>query len=86
MTGRPRLAGGLALLLLLGLGACTTPQQQHEADAAACQGYGFAPGSPEMAGCIQREVLARRQARDMSLAYGPCWGPGFGPGLGPGWR
>ena len=38
--------------------------------ANACQSYGFRPGTPEMAECVQRETLAWKQRTNDAL-YGP---------------
>lgn len=65
----------------LGLGACTSPEQQMQADAAACQSYGFAPGTPDFANCVQREQLTRRQGSSSSVGVGVGVGGGsFGRG------
>lgn len=67
------LSSGLALL---GLAACVSPEELRQQDAAACASYGFKPGTPEFAGCIQRESLARR--------YGTGSGVSLGLGVGIG--
>ena len=44
----------------LGLAACVSAEEQHHADANACQGYGLTPGTTEFANCMQRRQVARR--------------------------
>ena len=59
--------------ILAGLTACISAEQLRAEDEAACAGYGFQHGTPEFAGCLQQESLARR--------YAPTfYGPGY---LGP---
>ncbi len=74
---------GLALLTLVALGVagCVTPEEMRQVDMAQCQGYGFAPGTPDFAACLQRESLARRYPPP------PYWGPDWWPARPPGfWR
>ncbi len=70
----------LVLSVLIGLAACVSPEELRRADEATCTSFGFKPGTPEFATCLQRESLARRYG-----SVGPGWGP-WGPwGWGPGW-
>lgn len=64
----------LALVMVLGLLACASPEEIRAEDQAACAGYGFPRGTVDFANCMQRENLARR--------YGPWVGP---PSFGFGW-
>jgi hypothetical protein len=55
----------VAIALVLGailaaLGACVSAEEIRAQDMATCAGYGFHPGTPDFAGCMQRENLARR--------------------------
>lgn len=63
-------------LVGLGLAACASPEELREADANACQGYGFTPGTPDFANCMQREEIARSQ----STGFFPSVGLGIGAG------
>ncbi len=56
-------------MLLAALAGCISPEDLRRADEAQCTGYGFQPGTPDFAACLQRESLARR--------YAPpdWWGP-----------
>lgn len=63
-----------AVLVTLGLGGCTTPEELRQMDEARCQGYGFQAGTPDFAACLQRESLARRYPPPFWV---PDWGPGF---------
>ncbi len=71
-----------------GLAACASPEEQRQADAAACQRYGFALGTPDFANCMQREQLARSQGSSSSVAIGVggrsygTFGGGGGVGMG----
>jgi hypothetical protein len=64
-------------LAALGLAACASPEELHQQDVAACQSYGFAPGSTDFASCMQRQQLAREQ----SSGFYPSVGLGLGFGL-----
>jgi hypothetical protein len=66
---------GLALLLLLALSACASAEEIRQQDARQCTGYGFKPGTPEFAQCLQRENLARRTYFTAPYGYYP--GPGW---------
>jgi hypothetical protein len=59
--------------VLAGLAACASPEQIRAEDEATCVGYGFQRGTPDFAGCLQQESLARRYSPAL---YGP---PYFGP-------
>ena len=59
----------LAALVTLALTGCGTPEDLRRMDEARCQGYGFTPGTPDFAACLQRESLARRYPPP------PYWGP-----------
>jgi hypothetical protein len=63
-----------ALLALLA--GCATEEDFRRADATACTGYGFTPGSDAFAACLQREDLARRYDRPAAGLYG-WYGAGF---------
>jgi hypothetical protein len=63
----------LFALIALALAACASPEEQRQQDIAACQGYGFAPGTPDFAACLQRQQIARQGS-----------GPSFGIGVGAG--
>ncbi len=65
-----------------GLAACASPEEQRQADAAACQRYGFAPGTPDFASCMQREQLARSQGSSSSVGIGLGGGSFGGGGFG----
>lgn len=66
-----------ASLLLFGVTACASPEELRRQDAAACASYGFQPGTPEFAACVQRESIARRYGGGTGLSLGL----GFGVGL-----
>ncbi len=75
------MARGTALALasalaLLGLASCTSPEELRQRDEAACKSYGFTPGTPEFAACMQRESIARRYGQGPGLSLG--LGFGFG--------
>jgi hypothetical protein len=62
-----------ALAFLIGvatLASCVSPEELRRRDEAACTGYGFAPGSPEFAACLQQEGLARQGGTGFSLGLG----------------
>lgn len=63
-------------LVLLGVAACASPEELRRQDEAACTSYGFKPGTPEFATCLQRESIARR--------YGASSGVSLGLGVGVG--
>ncbi len=63
-------------LALFGLAACASPAELRQRDEAACRSYGFVPGTPEFAACVQRESIARRYGEGPSLSLG--LGFGFG--------
>ncbi len=65
-----------------GLAACVSPEEQRQADTAACQRYGFAPGTPDFANCMQREQLARSQGSSSSVGIGVGGGSFGGGGFG----
>jgi hypothetical protein len=71
-----RRSAALALLglALTGLCACASPEELRAQDEAACSGYGFQPGTPQFAECLQRESLARN--------YGAAPAVGLGMGFG----
>lgn len=62
------------------LAACASPEQQRQTDSAACQQYGFGPGTPDFAACLQREQLARNNNGNTSLGVGVGGGSGGGFG------
>ena len=63
-------------LVLLAVTACASPEELRRQDEAACASYGFKPGTPEFATCLQRESIARR--------YGAASGVSLGLGVGVG--
>jgi hypothetical protein len=70
--GMDRMARLLQALVLFGLAGCVSPEELRQQDEAACASYGFAPGTPDFAGCVQREDWARRSRE------GPAFSVGFG--------
>lgn len=54
----------LIIPLCLPLLACDLPTEEERIEGyrATCAGYGFEPGTPYMANCVQRAVEARREA------------------------
>ena len=56
--------------MLAALASCVSPEEIRRHDEARCAGYGFKPGTPDFATCLQREALARRFE-----LYHPYWGP-----------
>ena len=64
------------------LAACASPEEQRQADAAACQSYGFAQGTPDFANCMQREQLARSYGSSSSVGVGIGGGSYGGGGFG----
>lgn len=67
--------------VVFGLSACASPAELRQADETTCQNYGFRPGTPEFAGCLQQENLARNAYGggypSLDLGFG---GFGFGGG------
>jgi hypothetical protein len=55
-----RIATVLTCTLVLWLAGCVSEAEMRRWDEAQCVSYGFKPGTTEFAGCLQREVLARR--------------------------
>ena len=71
---RSRVAVAAAFAVMLaGLTACVSPEEQHAEDEAVCKSYGFQPGTTDFASCLQRESLARRYANPPPDLYGPGW-------------
>jgi hypothetical protein len=72
-----RSAAAVALLglALVGLCSCASPAELRAQDEAACTGYGFQPGTPQFAECLQRGSLARS-------GTAPALGLGMGFGFG----
>ncbi len=69
-----------ASLLLASLSACVSAGELRTHDEAACRSFGFQPGTPDFAACLQRETLARRYAYPPPGWYGPrVIGPGYYP-------
>jgi hypothetical protein len=67
-------------IILTGLTACVSPEEIRARDEATCAGFGFQPGTPDFASCLQRESLARRSYAPPPGWYGPGWyGPGWYP-------
>lgn len=64
-----------------GLAACVSAEEQQQFDTTACQQYGFAPGTPDFAACMQREQLARNHNTGSSVGVG-VGGGSFGGGGG----
>ena len=54
--------GLVAVSALLVLSACQTltPEERRARDEATCRGYGFRPGTDQMAGCLLDLDLDRR--------------------------
>jgi hypothetical protein len=69
--------------ILAGLSGCVSLEELRAADEAACASYGFQPNTPDFAGCLQRESLARQYSGPPMAQYGHA---GYGSGWwGPGW-
>jgi hypothetical protein len=68
----------ICALTLLSLCACVSAQELRAQDEAACASYGFQPGTPDFAGCLQRESLARNYAYPSGSSIGVGLGFGFG--------
>ncbi len=66
----PRISPALAALALLGVAACASPEAQAQQDRAQCSSYGFAPGTPDFAACLQRESLARDAGSGLHFGFG----------------
>jgi hypothetical protein len=66
MSGRAR----ILLACLVAVSGCTSPEALRRADAAQCASYGFAPGTPDFAACLQRESLARDGASGVFFGFG----------------
>ena len=77
---RPLIVTSLSLAALA-LAACTSAEELRQADARACQSYGFAPGTPAFASCLQRENLARSRSGSPPVSVG-VGGGYFGGGGG----
>lgn len=58
----------LFLAAALGVAGCGTPEEAAERDTArqiaACTGYGFQAGTPQMAQCMQTEAISARQVAE----------------------
>lgn len=57
---RPSPTTIVAALAVVSLFGCVSPEEMRRQDEAQCASYGFAPGTPDFALCLQREALARR--------------------------
>jgi hypothetical protein len=78
-TMRSRLSSlaRVALTLLgaaVSLSGCVSPEQLRQRDEAACASYGFQPGTPDFAACLQREALARRDANWITFGFSGGFG------------
>lgn len=63
-------------IMLTWLTACASPEELRARDAAACASFGFQPGTPDFAACLERD----------SLSGGDLYGPALhGRSYGPGW-
>lgn len=62
-------------IMLAGLTSCATPEEIRAADEAACASYGFQPNTPDFAGCLQCQSLARQYAPPPPGWYAPGWYP-----------
>lgn len=71
-----RASAVLAGLAALSLAGCATSEDLRRQDEARCASYGFAPGTPDFAVCLQREDIARRNG-----ATGLTFGFGFSGGF-----
>ncbi|HUK60111.1 MAG TPA: hypothetical protein VLV50_12845 [Stellaceae bacterium] len=56
------------------LSGCATPEEVRQRDEAACSSYGFQPGTPDFAACLQREDLARRNSSWFTLGVSGGFG------------
>lgn len=62
MNGRgQRMRPTILVIFLAALAGCATYEDKMAAWGAACQGYGFTPGTEAYAACVQREDLAYRE-------------------------
>jgi hypothetical protein len=71
---------GILLLMAtiaLALTACASAEELRARDDAACQSYGFHPGTNDFAACVQRETLARQYYWSAPYAYDGL--PGYAP-------
>jgi hypothetical protein len=68
----------ISITVPLALAACVSPEQPRAQDEANCRSYGFQPGSPDFATCLQRESLARNYYQGGGTSLG--LGFGFGGG------
>ena len=73
----------ISIMVLLAVAACVSPEQLRAQDEANCGSYGFQPGSPDFAACLQRENLARTYYQGSGTSLGV--GLGFGVGGGHRW-
>jgi hypothetical protein len=73
---RTYLGWSAGVFLALALAGCVSPEELRAQDEAACAGYGFAPGTPDFAGCLQRQALARSYQSSPQVGFG--LGLGFG--------
>lgn len=78
---RPLIVTSLSVAALA-LAACTSAEELRQADAKACQSYGFTPGTPDFANCMQRENLARSQPSYPPVSVGVGGGFFGGGGFG----
>jgi hypothetical protein len=65
----------IPVLLLAALAGCVTAEDLRRQDEAQCTSYGFKPGTPDFAACLQRENLARRYPPPGFWGPPPFWGP-----------
>jgi hypothetical protein len=63
-------------IMLIGLAACVSPEELRARDEAACARFGFQPGTPDFAVCLQRESLARSYYAEPALSFGFGFGGG----------
>jgi hypothetical protein len=69
---RSTLVRAVALATVLaGLSGCASPEYMRLQDEATCGTYGFPPGTPDFADCVQREIATRRD--NGSDWWGPHW-------------
>ena len=67
---RKALSAFAAAVALLGVAGCASPEELRRQDEATCASYGFQPGSPDFASCLQRESIARRYGETPSVSFG----------------
>ncbi len=72
LSSLARIAG--VLIGVIALAGCATPDELRQRDAAACESYGFQPGTPDFAACLQREELARRNASWFTFGFSGGFG------------